>query len=168
MVVEWMGITFLQPTSVLIVAFIAVGVSLFSAFVHRKMVDRKKMDEIREKIEQHQKEYMKAQKEDNQKKLKQLEKKQSMIFDLVKKNMMMSMKPLFFTMPVFLVIIWLMGAQYGEAGPLMDLPFSVPLLTYSVPEINVSNAVSWFGIYLVVALCTGLSVELMLKKVLKK
>jgi len=165
---EWMGITFLNPQAAIIVASIAVLASLISAAIHRKMVDRKKMDEIRERIEKHHKEYMKAQKEGNSKKLKQLEKQQSMIFDLVKKNMMMSMKPLFITMPVFLVVLWFLGSQYGSGGPLLNMPFSIPLLTYSVPEASITNGVSWFGLYLVVAIVTGLSLELVLKKVFKK
>lgn len=164
MVVEILGIQVIHPESVMAIISIAIGISLFSAFVHKKLVDRRKMDEIRKRIEDHQKRYLKAQKEGDQKKIAQLEREQTEIMGLVKKNFMMSMKPVFITMPIFLVVLWWMGQTFGKMGPMLDLPFPIPLLTYSVEELGVVNGISWIGLYMIVAIPTSLIIEFILKK----
>ena len=165
---EILGIQLLEPTAVLTVMAIGIGVSLFSAALHRKMVDRKKMDEIRKRIETHQKEQLAAQKSDDKKKLKQLEHEQREVMGLLKKNFMMSMKPLIITMPVFLVILWWMRNQFDQFKALLELPFGIPFLTYAVENTVIVNGMSWFGVYLISAIGTSIVVELVLRKVLHK
>ena len=165
---EILGIQLLYPGAVYAVIAIAMGVSLFSSIVHKKMVDRKKMDEIRKRIETHQKEMLAAQKADDKKKLKQLEREQMEVMGLLKKNFMMSMKPMMITMPIFIVLLWIMRSTYDPMGALLDLPFGIPFLSYSLPEMGVTNGMNWFGIYIIFAIGTSLTVELIVRKVLKK
>ena len=60
MVSEIIGIKLIYPVAAMTVVGVAVGISLFSSVLHRKVVDRRKMDDVREKIEKHQKEYLEA------------------------------------------------------------------------------------------------------------
>lgn len=165
---EILGIQFLYPDAVLTVIAISIGASLFSAALHRIMVDRKKMDEIRKKIENHQKEYLAAQKANDQKKIKQLERQQMEVMGLLKKNFMMSMKPLFISMPIFLVVLWFMRTTYDPMGALLDLPIGIPFLSYAIPDMGVSNGMNWFGLYLVFALGTSLTIEMAMRKIFNK
>ncbi|MCD6522862.1 MAG: DUF106 domain-containing protein [Candidatus Diapherotrites archaeon] len=165
---EILGIKLVYPTATAIVICTACGISIFSALMHRKMVDRKRMDEIRKRIETHQKEYLEAQKAGDKKKMSKLEQEQAEILGLVKQNMMNSMKPTLFTMPLVLLVIWYLGAQYGAMGPLIDLPFGIPFLTKSVAETGIINGVDWFGLYLVSAITTGLLIELVLRRIMKR
>jgi uncharacterized membrane protein (DUF106 family) len=162
-----LGITVLQGEAAMVVVGVALGVTLISSLLHRKFVDRKKMDEVRAKVETHQKEYLAAQEAKDAKRLARLEAEQKEIMDALKDNMMASMKPTLITMPVVLILIWQLGAWYGGIGPLIDLPFGVPLLTKAVAEIGVANGVDWFGIYLVVAIGAALFLEYGLRKILK-
>ncbi|MCD6414838.1 MAG: DUF106 domain-containing protein [Candidatus Diapherotrites archaeon] len=161
------GIQLIYPDAVMAVVAISTGVSLFSVFVHRKLVDRKKMDEIRKRIEEHQKKYLKAQKEGNQKEITRLEREQANVMKLLKKNFMMSMKPVFITMPVFLLLLWWMRGMYDKLGPMLDLPISIPFLTHPVAELGVANGVGWIGLYIVISIATSLTIELILKALKK-
>lgn len=165
---EIIGITFLYPEAVFSVIGIAMAVSIFSSLVHKKMVDRKKMDEIRKRIETHQKDLLAAQKADDKKKIKQLESQQTEVMGLLKKNFMMSMKPMFVTMPVLLVLLWLMRNTFDPMGALLDLPVSIPFLSYEIPDMGVTNGMNWFGIYIIFAIGTSLIIELIVRKVLHK
>ncbi|MCD4740400.1 EMC3/TMCO1 family protein [archaeon] len=165
---EILGITLLYPEAIFAVIGISIGVSLFSAAVHRKLVDRNKMDEIRKRIETHQKEMLTAQKADDKQRLKQLEHQQVEVMGLIKKNFMMSMKPLVITMPVFLVILYFMRTWYDPLGALLNLPINIPFITYAVEEMGITNGMSWFGIYFIFAITTSLSLELITRKILKK
>lgn len=167
MVLESLGIIVLHGEPIGIVMGIAIGITLLSSLLHRKVVDKKRMDEIRARIEKHQKDYMAANKANDTKKVAQLDKEQGEIMGLVKENMMASMKPSLVTMPIVLLLIWLMGSWYGSIGPLMDLPWGIPFLTHAVGELGVINGVDWFGLYLVSAISTALFLELVLRRIFK-
>lgn len=167
MTVEFLGVQLLYPTAAMTVFAIAVCVTLFSSLLHRKLVDRSHMDALRERIELHQKEYLAASKADDKKRLAQLDKEQQEIMRLVKENMMSSMKPTLVTMPIVLILIWLMSTWYGNLGAIIDLPFGIPFLTHAVTEAGIINGMDWFGIYIATALSTALGLELVLRKLLK-
>ncbi|MCK4327824.1 MAG: DUF106 domain-containing protein [Candidatus Diapherotrites archaeon] len=167
MISELLGAKLLYPTVVLTVAGIAICITLFSSLVHRKAVDRKHMDAVRERMEKHQKEYLKANEAGDKKRLAQLEREQAEIMGAVKDNMMASLKPTLMTMPVVLILIWLMGSWYGGLGPVLDLPFGLPFLTHAVEEAGIVNGVDWFGLYIASAISTALFLELVLRKIFK-
>ena len=151
-----------------IVACAAFLVSIFSSTVHRKLVDRKAMDATRGRVETHQKAYLAAQKEGDEKKMKRLEEEQKIILDDMKKNMMASLKPSLVTMPVILLLIWVMGAQFGDLGPIMELPIGLPFLTHALPEAGILNGMDWFGLYIVVAITSSMLMEfIVFRKILK-
>jgi uncharacterized membrane protein (DUF106 family) len=164
---EILGIKLIYDQAVAIVAGAALFVSLGSSLVHRKLVNRKQMDEIRKKVEAHQKEFIDAQKRNDQKAIARLEAEQEHIMGLVKQNMMSSMKPVLITMPPLLIIFWALSDTYAKLGPIMDLPFGIPFLTYAKPELGVVNGMDWFGLYLIIALATGLGIEFIARKLTK-
>ena len=167
MVMEIFGATVLYGDALMVTIGVAIGVTLLSSLLHRKVVDKKRMDEIRGRIEKHQKDYMEANKANDTKKVAQLDKEQAEIMGLVKENMMASMKPTLVTMPVVLILIWLMGSWYGSLGPIIDLPFGLPMLTHAAEEIGVINGVDWFGMYIMSAISTALFLELVLRRIFK-
>ena len=97
-----------------------------------------------------------------------LEKEQGEILGLVKENMMASMKPSLYTLPVVLAGIWGLGYFYGTIGPIVDMPFAVPFLTHPLAEAGIVNGMDWFGLYILLAIGSSLILELVLKKVFKK
>jgi uncharacterized membrane protein (DUF106 family) len=167
MVIELIGIKLLYPVATAVVTALSLGISLLSSVIHRKLVNKNRMDEIRGRIEGHQKRYLEAQKKGDKKEMEKLEKEQAEILGLVKENMMASMKPSLYTMPVVLAIIWGLGYLYGRMGPLVDMPFAIPFITKPLAEAGVINGMDWFGLYLVLAIGSSLILELVLKKVFK-
>ena len=173
-VTEILGATLINTEAVYTVVSVSVGITLFSSLLHRKMVNRNKMDEIRAKIEAHQKKYMEAQKANDTKKIAQLDKEQAQIMGLVKENMMASMKPSLVTLPVVLLVIWVMGAWYGKIGAIIDMPFGIPFLTKAfegainpMTGLAVARGMDWFGLYILISIGTALILELVLRKVFK-
>jgi len=167
MVFELLGIKLIYPAAVYMVGGLSLIVSLLSSSIHRVVVDRKKMDAIRKRVEEHQKEMLQAQKDEDQKKMKKLEMEQNEIMGLVKENMIASMKPALFTMPIFLVLIWFLSGNYAVLGPILELPIGLPFLTRAVEAAGIVNGVDWFGLYIVIAIGTSLSLELVLRQWLK-
>jgi len=165
---ELIGVKLIYPVAVVTVLGIAVGITLFSSLLHRKVVDRKKADEVKQRIEDHQKQYSAAAKANDKKALARLDKQQEEIMGLVKQNMMDSMKPSMITLPFVLGLIWLLGEWYGKLGAIMDLPFGVPFVTRAFETAGVINGVDWFGLYLVSAIVTALGLELVLRKLFKR
>ncbi|MBN3037484.1 MAG: DUF106 domain-containing protein [Candidatus Diapherotrites archaeon] len=165
---ELLGIKLIYPTSAAIVAVAAIGVSLVSIMLHGKMVDRSKMDDVRKRVEEHQKQFLEAQKNNDTKRVAKLEREQEAIMKEVRQNMTASMKPTLITMPIVLLLIWFLGDQFGKVGPLMDLPFGIPFLTKAVADAGIVNGMDWFAVYLVCALTTSLSIELVFRKLWKR
>ena len=162
-----MAFTLIHAEAVFVVIGVAAAITILSSVLHRKFVDRTKMDTLRTRMEAHQKEYLAATEAKDKKALARLDAEQQAMMAALKDNMMATMKPTLITMPVVLGIIWLMGSWYGALGPLVDLPFGVPFLTRAVAEAGVANGVDWFGIYLVVAIGLALLLEYGLRKLLK-
>lgn len=164
---EFFGVKILYEVAAFVTAGMAILVSIFSIIYHRKVVDRKEMDEIRKRIEEHQKQYLEAQKKNDTIKLKKLEQEQAEVLSLLKKNMLTSMKPALITLPIVLIIIWILSYFYGSLGPLIDLPFSIPFLTHPLEEAGIVNGMDWFGLYLISAISISLILELILRKIFK-
>jgi uncharacterized membrane protein (DUF106 family) len=167
MAAELLGIKLIYPAAAFMVFGLSVIVSLLSSAVHRVLVDRKKMDAVRERMESHQKEFLEAQKANDQKRVAKLEKEQEEIMGLVKDNMLTSMKPALFTMPVFLVLIWWLGGNYGSLGPIVDMPFGIPFLTKATATMGVVNGMDWFAVYILIAISASLILELVLGRLRK-
>ena len=168
MVMELLGIKLLYPTVVGLVALISIGVSVLSIVVHTKMVDKKKMDEVRKRMEQHQKDLLKAQESGDKKKIALLEAEQEEIMNIFKQNMIATFKPMMFTTPVVLVAFWSMGHFFGGLGPILDMPLGIPFLTHELAEMSIVNGMDWFGVYIVLAISTSIVLQIVLKKFIKK
>ncbi len=162
--IEILGIKIFYPLAFGIITLLATLLTIFSLFIHRKMVDQKRMEEIRKKMEEHQKRYMEAKKSGDKKLLAKLEIEQEEIMKQFKENMYQSFKPLFITTPVVLLLLWSMGSAFGSLGPILELPFGLPVLTRPFYDMGVVNGIDWLGWYIVVGLGSSLIGQLILKK----
>jgi len=164
---EIFGAKLIYPMVIVTVMGIAIGITMFSSILNKKTGNKAKMDAVRERMEKHQKQYLAATEAKDKKKIAQLDREQKEIMGLVKENMMGSMKPMMVTMPVVLILIWLMGSWYGSLGPILDLPMGLPFLTHAAEEAGIVNGVDWFGLYIVSAITTALFLEVVVRRYLK-
>ena len=100
---------------------VAVIVTFLSTIPYRFLVDQSKVREIKEK----QKELQKKVKEVPKDKPEEAGRLSKEVLELTNKQMMMNMKPMFFTLGlVILVLPWMSGAFVGQTALLpFDLPF---------------------------------------------
>ncbi len=166
--IEIFGLQIIYPDVFVVIIFTAALLSGISIAIHRKLVDPKRMEEIRKKIEEHQKRYLEAQKSGDKKELQKLEAEQEEIMALVKENMYNSFKPMFITTPIVLFIIWMFGSMYGSLGAIINLPFGLPILTRPFPEMGVQNGIDWLGLYIVSAIIISLTLQLIIKRIDKR
>ncbi len=154
----------IHPVAFFVVIGISTLVTLGSLWIHRKLVDPKRAEEIRKKIEEHQKRYLEAQKAGDKKELERLEAEQEEIMALVKESMYSSFKPLLVTTPLVLGLLWILGNLYGGLGPLVSLSFGIPFITKPFPDLGIQNGVDWLGIYIVWSIIISLIAQIIIKR----
>ncbi len=157
------GIEIVYPGVFAVITITSVLLSAVSIWISRKMVNPKRAEEIRKKIEDHQKRYLEAQKAGDKKELQKLEAEQEEIMELVKENMYNSMKPMFITTPLVLIILWLFGMWYGKLGAIIALPYGLPVLTKPFPDMGIQYGIDWFGLYILLAITANLIIQLLVK-----
>ncbi len=130
---------------------IASLVSLFISLVTNKVVDQKRMKELREKVKEYQSRLMEAQKKGNTKEMAKL---QRQMMEMQSEMLSSSLKPMFYTMaPIIIVFAWL--RHYFPPGlKFVDLPFYLPIW---------GNKLGWFGWYFM----SSIAVSPLIKKILK-
>lgn len=161
--IELFGMQILRPWVFTVVTTVATLMSVGSLYIHRKIVDPKRMAEIRKKIEEHQREYTEAQKANDKKKVKELEDEQEKIMELVKENMYASFKPMIITTPIVLGVLWVFGVWYGPLGPIVSMPFGIPFITKAFKAARIANGMDWLGLYILWALIVSLVVQMIIK-----
>ncbi len=92
----------------LTVFLLSIVTGVYSNIIQKYTIDHKKLKRIQEVIRKYQKEYMEAMKQNNQFKLKQLEKKKNEMQQLQSEMMSMQFKPMSYTLLVSIPIFaWL-------------------------------------------------------------
>jgi uncharacterized membrane protein (DUF106 family) len=140
----------MTPTAIEVMAIAAV-VSLASSLINKKVVDQKRMKEIRGKVNDFQKRYNEAKKGGDQKLVDKLEEEQKEVMKLTTEMMMNSFKPMLYTFIPIIAIFYVLSSIYGKTGNIVDVPFIGEL--------------SWFWWYFLIAVITGLCFELVYKTV---
>ena len=159
-----LGMSILHPVPFLVVIIIATLLDIGSIFIHRKLVDPKRSEEIKRKIEDHQKRYVEAQKIGDKKELERLEDEQDEIMKLVKESMYSSFKPMLITTPIVLVLLWILGDVYGGLGPIVSLPFGIPFITHPFKDMGIINGMDWLGLYITWAVIVSLILQVFTRR----
>lgn len=109
---------------VLTVFFVALAVSIFTTVVNKLLVDHDEMYEIRQEMNEFQKELREAQQSGDSKQLAKLQAKQVDFMEKQSKMMTSSFKPAIVTMvPVLLVYWWMRSTVINDL--IVQLPFTV-------------------------------------------
>ena len=106
---------------------LAFGFSIISWLANNKFGNRKKLKKINKEIQKYQKELSEATKNNDKKKLKELEKRDSEVMQKTQEMMMLSFKPLLIVLPLF----W--GA-YAFILPTLFQGFMVDKLPFYLPS----------------------------------
>ena len=124
----------MEPAIVILVTTIALAT--VTKILQRKLIDRKKMQEIQKKIKDDQKKFKELLK-GAEKNKREIEELQAQILKQNTELMNMNMKLSLFTMPAFLLIFWLLGNLYGGK----TLVSIIPLPTFE--SFQPFNPMSW-------------------------
>ena len=125
-------------------------VSLFITLVTARVIDQRKMREVKKKMKELQKRLKKAQKAGNMKEVKKIN---TEMMSVQREMMGTSFKPMFYTMiPIFLVFSWLRYTVPPSITVVM-LPFELP---------KYGTTLGWFGWYIL----SSFAVSPLLKKIL--
>ncbi len=146
-----------QVSAIVGVMFISLLVSVIIVAITSKIVDQKRMKELKAKTASYQEKIKKAQKTKNLKKVSSIQKE---MMKYQKEMMGMSMKPMMYTMiPIIVIFTWL--RQYDvlndfivQQGYLVALPFALP---------KFGSTLGWLGWYI---LCS-FPMSVLIKKIFK-
>lgn len=125
---------------VFIVTFITVVATLVATLIQKKFTDVDLMKSLKAETKKISRE-MKEVKQDT-KKLNEL---MSKSFEIQKKMMGQTMKPMMFSSIIILGVFFLLSAFFSEVT--LTLPFSLPFI---------GNTLGWVGIYIIVSIISSL------------
>jgi uncharacterized membrane protein (DUF106 family) len=129
------------------VALIAIVVSIATNLVNKKIIDQKRMKEIKKQISDFQKEYNEVKKGGDKELIAKMEKEQKEMMSLTKEMMMGSFKPMMYTfLPIILIFFWIKG-NYETAEVI------VPVL----------GNIGWFWWYFIAVVAAGITFEIIYK-----
>jgi len=131
------------------VMVIAIAISLGSSIVNKKVVDQKRMKEIKDKISDFQKRFNEAKKGGDKALIEKLEQEQKHVMPLMTEMMMGSFKPMLYTFIPIIVIFYILSGVYGGTGNIVNVPLIGQL--------------SWFWWYFLIAILTGFGFEAVYK-----
>lgn len=139
------------------VMLISLLVSALIVGITSKVVDQKRMKELKAKTASYQEKIKKAQKRKDMKKVSSIQKE---MMKYQKEMMGMSMKPMMYTMiPIIVIFTWLRNYDYlnefiAQQGYLIALPFTMP---------KFGSTLGWLGWYI---LCS-FPMSVLIKKIFK-
>lgn len=127
---------------------LGVLISLINFAANKRLVDQKKLKEIRKRQKELQKELKKMQGDPGNKRLQEINKE---LLDLMKEQTNMSMKPLMYTTIPILIIIGFMSMRYGSLGVIAEIPLPF------------HSKFGWLGLYILSSLITTIILEIAYK-----
>ncbi len=95
---------------VVLIAVVAIIYATFTRFLQRKLVDKTKMQNLQKESKRLNEEYKKASEKKDKKKMEKIMKEQMELFPEMNKAMMSQMKPMFFIVITFLLIMTTINA----------------------------------------------------------
>ena len=149
-------------------ALAAVGVSLASNFVQRKVMPKEETKQRQEKIKKHQERMKELANKSDAKSKNELEALEKELMEEMGKMMKGSTRMMMFSMVFIIPLFWFLGEAYKAA--VIQLPFPIPWFgeNWSVKLYSETN---WIGWYVLCSLVTSLALNAALglrEKVLKK
>lgn len=123
----------------------SVGFSLVLALIYRFLTKPEEMRRIRRDLEFYKKKMNEAQKNGKQDEMK---KYLDMSIKANQEYMKFNMKPMIFSMILFLVLLSFLNTAY--ANLVVPLPVSLPVIDWTFPFIHLIMEYNWFWWYLVV------------------
>lgn len=136
------------------IGFIAIIVTVIFSFINKKIVDQKRMREIKKKISDFQKRYAEAKKSGDQGLIKKMQEEQKAVMGLTKEMFTSSFKPMMVTFIPAIIVLFTLSTLYGGRGNIANLPIFGP--------------VNWLWWYIAVSVIVGICFEIIYKIYLKK
>ena len=131
----------------LIILCAALGISLISSLLHRFLINQNDVRQLKNEIKYQKERSDKARKSGD----KGVETEASKeLMGLSGKQMKLTMKPLMYTMIVVIAILGFMSSTYGEV--IIDLPISMPTLSWAFPFLAFTKQYSWFFWYILASI----------------
>jgi uncharacterized membrane protein (DUF106 family) len=131
------------------ILIIGAVIAVTSAVVNKKVVNQKRMKEIRAKVTDFQKRLNEAKKKNDKELISRLEKEQEEVMKLTTEMMMSSFKPMMYTFVPILAIFYLLNIAYNGTGNVVDVP--------------VVGLLNWFWWYVLVVFAVGMCFEAIYK-----
>ena len=135
----------------IIILLVATVISLISALLNRFLIKQSDLKQVKNEIKFQKERSDKARKEGNT--AAQAEASKEMM-KLSGKQMRMSMKPLMVSMLFVVVILGWLSVGYSEA--MINLPISMPSLSWAFPFIILTTQYNWFFWYILTSIPTAL------------
>lgn len=135
------------------IAVIAIVVSLASAIINKKIVNQKRMKEIKDRLTEFQKKYNDAKKNNDTAAIEKLEKENKEVMALSAEMIKNSFKPMLYTFVPFIIILYFLNNTYGG--------------TKTVIEIPVFGELGWFWWYFLVAIISGIGFEIVYRIIMR-
>ena len=136
------------------ICIIAIIVAAAFSGINKKIVDQKRMKEIKKKISDFQKRYAEAKKSGDQGVIKKMQEEQKAVMVLTKEMLTSSFKPMMVTFIPAIIVLATLSTLYGETGNIINLPIFGP--------------VNWLWWYITVSVIAGICFEIIYKFYLKK
>lgn len=134
----------------MIIVFLAASaISLVSALLHKFLVNQNELKQLKNEVKYQKERASKAKKEGNSGVESEANRE---LMGLSGKQMKMTMKPLMFTMIFVLVILGWMNASYTDI--LINLPISMPILSWDFPFVTLTTQYNWFFWYIAASIPT--------------
>lgn len=151
----------------ILILLIAVATSFSIAYVLEKFGERKKIKEIQDKINKTNKEYSAALKENNEKRIAELEKEINEFPKLVMESTFLSLKGMLIVLPIIIVVPYIIRTIFLEFTITLPFPLPIPRLTQQQLFELKSNfgAYGWFWISFIFI---GGAAQLVYSRLIKK
>lgn len=137
------------------IAIISVGVALLSQFLQDKIMGKNVMKERQQKIKEKRQKMQELLKKSDRKSQEELKEVEKEMMQMTSEMMQGSMRYMMFTLPIFAVVFFIIGSNYGTA--IIDLPIALPWI-----DGKWHTQTNWIGWYIICALLTSMLVKLIL------
>ncbi len=128
----------------------SLTLSLVLALIYRILTKPREIRAIKEEVKEIRGKMKKSQKDGNTEETNRL---LSEMMKLNQKQLRSNMKPMLASMVIFLVAIGFLRDTYSNF--LIQLPFTLPLLSYSFPFVVLRDSIGWFWWYILITIpCT--------------
>jgi uncharacterized membrane protein (DUF106 family) len=162
------------PLSSIFIFCVAVGISIFSVSVSRKLIDTDKLKRMNVEVKRHNALKMKAMKGTDSKAIKKYELEKDEMGKVQSEMMKMRFKPMLFTIIPLMLVFTLMNGYYGMGNPagavaaILPFPFIESLIIFPIGQ-NIHSGgpdsqflyfqMSYIGWYFTISISVGAVIQ---------